>query len=109
MKDRKTIIESGMLEEYFLGTLPEEQMVALEKMLEEDTVLAEKFSEVEADFEKMALENAVKPPSDVKEKIFNTIRENSKVKTLPKTEDIERKNGNSQMLLWIAAGFALLA
>jgi len=46
MKDRNTIIESGMLEQYFLGTLPEEQIVVLEKMLAEDELLAAKLSEI---------------------------------------------------------------
>jgi anti-sigma-K factor RskA len=108
MKDRKTIIESGMLEQYFLGTLPEEQLVVVEKMLEEDTVLAEKFSEIEADFEKIAFENAVKPPSFIKENLIAALQEDSKVKTLPKEIVEQDESSNSQTYMWIAAGIAAL-
>lgn len=108
MKDRKTVIESGMLEQYFLGTLPDEQTVALEKMLKEDSVLAEKFSEIEADFENIAFENAVQPPSFVKEKLFTALREEATVKTLPREEAPGTKGLNPKVFMWIAAGIAAI-
>jgi anti-sigma-K factor RskA len=108
MKDRDAIIESGMLEQYFLGTLPEEQIAMLEKMLAEDKTLAARYSEIEADFEKLALENAVQPPSFVKENLIAAIQNDSKVKTLPKEEITEVKSSNSQLFMWIAAGIAAI-
>jgi len=113
MKDRNTIIESGMLEQYFLGTLPEEQIVVLEKMLAEDELLAAKLSEIEQDFENIAFENAVQPPSFVKENLFAVIQEDAKVKTLPKEQEIYKsttaeKNTTSQAFIWIAAGLAAM-
>jgi len=108
MKDRKTIIESGMLEQYFLGTLPEEQMLALEKMLAEDAVLAEKFAEIETDFENIAFENAVQPPSFVKENLFTALRDEASVKTLPKEEAPASQRLQSNTFMWIAASIAAI-
>ena len=108
MKDRDTIIQSGMLEQYFLGTLPEEQIVVLEKMLAEDEVLAAKFSEIETDFENIAFENAVQPPSSIKENLFAAIQDDPKVKTLPKEEASETKRIQPKLFMWIAAGIAAI-
>lgn len=112
MKDRKTVIESGMLEMYLLGLLPDEQVTVLEKMLAEDAVLAEKYAEIEQDFENVSLENAIQPPSFIKEDLFAAIQEGSNVKTLPKEEKLvdEPKGGKSVSLFWvgIAAGIAAI-
>ncbi|WP_420573319.1 anti-sigma factor [Kordia sp.] len=105
MKDRKTVIESGMLEMYLLGLLPDEQVAVLEKMLVEDIVLAEKYAEIEQDFENVSLENAIQPPDFIKEDLFTAIQEDSKVKTLPK-ETTQKEAKNPQTFMWIAAGFA---
>ena len=113
MKDRSTIIESGMLEMYLLGVLPDEQVAMLEKMLSEDAILAQKYAEIEQDFENMALENAVQPPSFVKENLFSAIKEDAKVKTLPEAKEkdtsaVAEKTANSQTFMWIAAGLAAI-
>jgi anti-sigma-K factor RskA len=108
MKDRDTIIQSGMLEQYFLGTLPKEEMVALEKMLAEDEILASKFSKIEADFENIAFENAVQPPNFIKENLFAALQEDPKIKTLPKEEPLATKSVNPKSLMWIAAAIATI-
>ncbi|WP_430408286.1 anti-sigma factor [Kordia sp.] len=113
MKDRNTIIESGMLEQYFLGTLPEEQVVVLEKMLAEDKVLADHYAKIEQDFENIAIENAVQPPSFVKDNILKAIQNDSTLKTLPKEKEITttataEKIVSSQTFMWIAAGLAAI-
>jgi anti-sigma-K factor RskA len=102
MKDRNTIIESGMLEMYLLGLLPDEQVAALEKMLADDAELAQKYAEIEQDFENVSLENAVQPPNFIKEDLFESIRqEYDEVKKLP-------KEAKPQTFLWIAASLAAL-
>ncbi|EDP95334.1 anti-sigma factor [Kordia algicida OT-1] len=112
MKDRKTIIESGMLEMYLLGLLPDEQVTALEKMLAEDAVLAKKYAEIEQDFENVSLENAIQPPNFIKEDLFAAIQEEANVKTLPKEEKLadEQNGGKTVSFLWIgiAAGIAAM-
>ncbi|MBC8754883.1 anti-sigma factor [Kordia sp. YSTF-M3] len=109
MKDRDTIIQSGMLEQYFLGTLPKEQIAALEKMLAEDEILAVKYSEIETDFENIAFENAVQPPNFIKNNLFVAIQDDDpKVKTLPKEEPPAPKSVNPKVLMWIAAGIAAI-
>jgi anti-sigma-K factor RskA len=108
MKDRETIIESGMLEMYLLGLLPDEQVTILEKQLETDAVLAAKYAEIEQDFENVSFENAIQPPDFIKEDLFASIKADySKVKKLPK-ETTETKQETSPSFKWIgiAAGFA---
>ncbi|MGH1388154.1 anti-sigma factor [Kordia sp.] len=109
MKDRSTIIESGMLEMYLLGVLPDEQVAMLEKMLSEDAILAQKYAEIEQDFEKVSLENAVQPPVSIKKDLFAAIKEDySDVKTLPKEDSTQRTVKKSQTFMWIAAGLAAI-
>ncbi|MEM6685365.1 MAG: anti-sigma factor [Bacteroidota bacterium] len=110
MKDRSTIIESGMLEMYLLGLLPDEQVVVLENMLNEDTVLAEKYAEIEQDFENVSFENAIEPPDFIKRDLFEAIRsEYTDVKTLPKEDEASiTKNNPPKSFFWAAASLAAL-
>ena len=112
MKDRKTIIESGMLEMYLLGLLPDEQVDVLEKMLKEDAVLAEKYAQIEQDFENVAIENAIQPPAYIKEDLFAAIQADySDVKSLPKEDTTEDEQPVKKgIFLWmgIAAGIAAI-
>ena len=64
--DRKKIIEDGLLERYLLGELPENLCGELEQLLQNDPSLKEMYSQMEADFEQLAMDNAIPPPSDVK-------------------------------------------
>ncbi|WP_046756729.1 anti-sigma factor [Kordia jejudonensis] len=112
MKDRNAIIESGMLEQYFLGILPEKDTAMLEKMLANDEEFVTQFATVEQDFETIAFENAVQPPSLVKENLLKAIQQttqqDSKVKTLPKEITQQSSRGTTQTFLWIAAGLAAI-
>ncbi len=110
MKDRKTIIESGMLEMYLLGLLPDKQVTELEKMLSEDAELAERYAEIEQDFENVSFENAIQPPDFIKEDLFESIRtEYENVKTLPRTTSSQKQAiKKPQTFLWMAASLATL-
>jgi len=111
MKDRKTIIESGMLEMYLLGLLPDEQVAMLEIMLAEDAVLAKKYAEIEQDFENVSLENAIQPPDFIKKDLLEGIKEdNSIVKTLPKEKEVSTQETikKSPTFMWIAASLAAI-
>lgn len=79
MKERKDIIESGIIEQYLLGELSEKKHKEVASLIENDSELKQYLAALEKDFEKMALENAIDPPTDVKEKIFNTIESAPKV------------------------------
>lgn len=113
MKDRNAIIESGMLEMYLLGLLPDEEVTALEKMLAEDTILAKKYAEIEQDFENVSFENAIQPPDFIKKDLFAAIKEDyADVKTLPKedinTTTLSKQKSSSQTFMWIAAALAAI-
>jgi len=110
MKDRNAIIESGMLEMYLLGLIPDKELVTLEKMLAEDEILAQKYAEIEQDFENVSLENAIQPPDFIKEDLFAAIREDyANVRTLPEENaSIEKPVKKSQTFMWIAASLAAI-
>ena len=110
MKDRNAIIESGMLEMYLLGLIPDKELLTLEKMLAEDEILAQKYAEIEQDFENVSLENAIQPPDFIKEDLFAAIREDyANVRTLPEENaSIEKPVKKSQTFMWIAASLAAI-
>ena len=95
MRNKKDIVEEGLLEKYLLDELTAEEVEKVELALAHDPALKKKFQLLEADFEKMAFENAIAPPVAVKSKLITHL-EHSKIKTL------------SPHWLWIAASLAAL-
>lgn len=95
MMEKKRILEEGLLELYLTGELSEELIADVENALEEDKDLKEQFDALEADFERMGIEQAIDPPMEVKERIKDTLEQSNvrKINWLP---------------LSIAAGLALL-
>lgn len=61
--DRQKILDDGLLTSYLLGTLSDEQHNEVSRILEEDSELQEQFQLLEADFERLAMENAIAPPA----------------------------------------------
>ena len=93
--EKKRILEEGLLELYLTGELSEEMTTAVEEALEQDASLKEHFDALEADFERMGMEQAIAPPVIVKERIKNSISQ-------PRIRKI------NWVPLSIAAGFALI-
>lgn len=63
--DKKKIIEEGLLTPYLLGTLDKTQREDIARILEEDKELREEYQAMEADFERVAMENSINPPEAV--------------------------------------------
>ena len=63
--DRQRIIDEGLLTSYLLGTLDEVQEAQVVQALVQDEELREIYRTLEADFERMAMENAIPPPEQV--------------------------------------------
>ncbi len=106
MMNRKSIKEKGILEQYLLGELSDDQHVQVEKILKEDQELFQYYTDLEQDFEKLAFENAIAPPPRVKDSLMNDI-----LGATPNTDKnviaINRKN-QSAVYLTIAASLAVL-
>ncbi len=106
--DRKRIIEEGLLEDYILGLLSHEDEVALWDILAEDSELREKFNDLESDLEQVGFENAIEPPSRIKEKLQTALD----VKALPKETSISDAKVSRDTLqsgkLLVAASLAAL-
>lgn len=106
MKDRKDIIDSGMLEQYLLGELPNEQALMLEKQLASDPELKAYYDTIEENLEQMAFENAVVPPSDIKNALMDAVNDASTIKDITASNTTNRSNLSK--FLAIAAGFSLI-
>ena len=95
MIDKKRILEEGLLEHYLTEELSEELTIAVEETLEKDKELKEHFDALEADFERMGMEQAIAPPHAIKVRLKNAINQTEATKT-------------NWVPLSIAAGFALI-
>ncbi|MDB4925172.1 cupin domain-containing protein [Mucilaginibacter sp.] len=68
--DIQEYINSGILEQYALGSLDEREEAAFLKMISIYPEVKKKLTEAEEALEKLALINAVSPPTDLKQKIL---------------------------------------
>lgn len=93
--NRDHIIKEGLLEKLLLDELAPEEVIAVESVLDTDDELRKQFEQLEADFERMAFENAIEPSPEVKDRLKKKI-EGGKVRSISNT------------WLWAAAGLALL-
>ncbi|MEM9077386.1 MAG: anti-sigma factor [Bacteroidota bacterium] len=93
--EKKRILEEGLLEQYLAGELSTDEQLMVENALDADASLKEHFEQLEADFEKMAFEQAIDPPGRVKNRLMDSI------------ENMALKSSN-RYPLWVAASFALL-
>ena len=82
MMDKDYIVKEGLLEKYLLDELDTDETKAIELAISEHADLKQKFQQLEADFERMAFENAIRPPSHVKDSLKVQMK-GTKVKQLP--------------------------
>lgn len=102
MMDKKMLLENGLLEQYVLGELNAKECGKIEQLLASDAELKAYFDQLEADFERLGLDNAIKPPAAVKSQLLNRItsstNETKVVALAPKS--------NTKWYLGIAASVA---
>ena len=104
MMDKKTLLENGLLEQYLLGELNAKECEQIEQILASDAELKTHFDQLEQDFETLGLENAIAPPSDVKNQLLKHIKTTSDT---IKVVDLKSSN-NSKWYLGVAASIAAL-
>lgn len=78
MIDKNNILDSGILERYLTGDLSQAQMKDVDELILQNPEIKERFSQLEADFEQLAMENAVSPPSSLKSKLLGQFEDASK-------------------------------
>lgn len=96
MMDKEYILKEGLLEKFLLDDLTPDEAKAVELAISQDDDLKQQFLQIEADFERMALENAIPPPAHAKERLRNSLEGKTQNESIPKT------------WLGLAAGLALL-
>ena len=66
MMDKEKLLEEGLLEKFLLGELGDQEAEAVQQLIDGDAEIKSMFQAMEADFERMAFENAVEPPERTK-------------------------------------------
>ncbi len=95
MMERKKLLEEGFLEKYLLDELSAKEKQEVAEAISGDIEVRQAFEQLEADFEKMAFENAIAPSPLIKQQLLQRV--GGKVhKTAPRT------------WLWAAASLAAL-
>ena len=84
MMERKKLFEEGFLEKYLLDELAAEEKQQVAKAIASDQEVRDAYEQLEADFEKMAFENAIAPSPLIKEQLLLGIDEKTQ-KTTPRT------------------------
>ena len=72
--NKENILKEGILELYFLGELSKAQEQEVFEILQSDKELMKQYKDLEKSMEKLAFENAIAPPGNVKEDILRQIR-----------------------------------
>jgi anti-sigma-K factor RskA len=106
--DKKKILEEGLLEAYLMGDLDMEQLGIVADAIAKDPSLKEAYDAMEEDFERIAFENAVVPPSHVRkslEVVLNAMEDDPGVRPLTMGQERQTK---IQFRLMVAASMAAL-
>ena len=75
--DKKKIIEEGLLESYLLGTLSREDEALIQRTIINDPEIKQHFDALETELELIGFENAIEPPTKVKERLKNYVESSS--------------------------------
>ena len=73
--DKEYITTEGLLEKFLLDELGEEENQGIERAIANNRDLKQKFEQLEADFERMAFENAITPPPHIKNILIERLDE----------------------------------
>lgn len=101
--DKKKILEDGLLEQYLLGELDDKTLEMVETAMAGDADLRAQFEALEADFERIAFENAVDPPLSVRQGLETQLSEMNDEK---RVRSLASSRPNTSF--WIAASLAAL-
>jgi anti-sigma-K factor RskA len=103
----KEYISSGVVESYVLGMLTAQERFEFEQYCEAYPELKAARDAFELVIEKQAMENAVAPPINVKEKVFSAIQQKPSSHT-SKIVSMEPASRKSSGLRWMAAASIIL-
>ncbi len=73
MEEIRAYIETGILELYVLGDLTHDEKIQVEGMALKYPEIKAEIAEIERSLEAYALENAVEPPAELRDKVLNSL------------------------------------
>ena len=100
-KDINEFLESGILEEYLMGTCDEDQVNVIEYYINTFPEVKEEYDRLQVMIEKSAKDLAIKPPAGMKEAIISCLNEDSNYKL--KTNLVKRRRSYIPYFGWAAA------
>lgn len=103
--DIKEYIASGIVESYVLGLLTAQERFEFERYCEAYPELKAARESFELAVEKQAMENAMHPPAEIKEKIWSVIQQSS---ITSKIISMEPKTTRRSGINWLAAASVIL-
>lgn len=106
--DIKEYISSGIIESYVLGLASPEERAEFEKLCLPYPELVQARNHFELELEKLAQDSAIKPPAELKEKIWNSVKPGGG-KLISIQEGQPRRNFNwlsaAAVILFLISGF----
>ncbi|HVW98312.1 MAG TPA: cupin domain-containing protein [Mucilaginibacter sp.] len=102
MTEIRKYIESGVLEEYCLGILPEAEQARLIEMSQRHPEVKEELSAVELAFEKLALTAAVEPAERIRKNLLDLLGPGKSSATLD-TDNLPLISGRGDPEPWMNA------
>ncbi len=73
MEDIKAYIETGILELYVLGSVSQAEKLQVEEMAEKYPEIKAELADIERSLEAYALQNAIEPPAQLRDKVLNSL------------------------------------
>ena len=73
VENLKAYIESGVLELYVLGDLSPKEMLQVEEMASQYKEVRDEIASIEEAMEQYAISNAIEPPKDIEQKLFDKL------------------------------------
>ncbi len=83
MMKKEYILKEGLLEKLLLDELDATEARQVEMAIANDAKLKETFSQLEADFERLAFENAISPPAHLKNKLAEELASSTNSSSFP--------------------------
>lgn len=105
--DVKSFLESGLLEEYLMGTCTEEQADKVEYYIDNYPVVKTEYDKLQDNIEQMSHRLAVNSPSGLKEAIISCLEDDSNYQVKSNLE--KKKRSITTYLPWAAAVILLIS
>ena len=104
--DIKTYISSGVIEDYAIGILPAEESSILECVMSNNSEVRQAVFEAQEILEKLAMQQAIQPPTEIREQILRQIsfgEKENEAQIFPLNTSGQKKQPTAGLSIWMKA------